>query len=280
MKLLLLVTLFTQLSFAGLLNAVAFTVDGEPITLYDIDRVKLQQKLSDEQAAVELLKQRITLNLAKEKNVAVDKANVTRYIDGIMKKNNMDRKAFEQNLQIENLSYDEYFQQVYVQQVQQQLIGMLTYGKITAPTMEEKKNFFEQHIDEFSMPISISVTEYTSPNQQSLVNKQRSPMFFPQDMTQNNKEMNPQTINPQLAKLLLSTKVNSYTQIFQASATTYMMFYIRAFGERATADFASVEKQLENSIMGKKKNTLINNIFQDEMRKANINYIKIKPLEI
>lgn len=281
MKKSLLIFLFlSSLTWAGLLNAVAFTVNGEPVTLYDIDRIKQQQKLTQEQASLELLKKAITKEMAHEKNIVVEKSMITTYIKGIMEKNNLDRKAFEQNLQIEGLSYDEYFDQIYLQHVQQRLIGMLTYQKVTTPTEKEKRNFFEQHASEFSMPKSISVTQYSSANQKSLQNKQRSPMFFPKDIKQKESVIIPSKVNPKLASLLLKTKKNSYTNIVQTSANSFMMFYIKSFGKAEVPNFNAVEKQIEQTMMATRKNTLINNIFQDAMRKAAVTYIKIKPLNL
>ncbi len=280
MKYLLSFCLFTSLSFAGLINGIAFTVNGEPVTLYDIDRLAQQQNLSKERAAMELLKQSVSKDLALKNNVTIPKGTVTAYINNVMKRNKLNRKSFEQNLKIEGLSYKEYESQIYMQHLQQRLIGMLTHGKISEPTLEEKKNFFEQNINTFSMPSSIEVVQYESKSQQSLVNIQRSPMFAPADIIKTIKTIDPKTINPQLAKVLLSTKLKTYTKVFPISQTNFTMFFISSIGQRETPSFEAAQKQVTQELKNQKRHNFINNIFQDEMRKATINYIKIKPLDI
>lgn len=277
--------LFTSLfllsySFAGLINGIALTVNGEPVTLYDIDRYAQLQGVSKEKATMELLKQSVTRDLAVKNNVVIDKDTVTAYINGVMKRNKLDRKSFEQNLQIEGLTYKEYEEQIHMQHLQQRLIGMLTYGKISEPTQEDRKNFFNQNSSKFSMPSNIEVVQYSSPNQQSLINKQRSPMFIPKDITQETKTINPKTVNPQLAQILLATKLRTYTKVFPVSATSYTMFYISNIGKVTQAVFEDVEKEVTQQLKSQKRNSFINNIFQDAMRKANINYIMIKPLDL
>jgi len=280
MKALLSFLLFTTFSIAGLLNAIAFTVNGKAVTLYDIDRLAQQQKFSKEQASIELIKELITKESAELHHVVIPKESITQYIKNIMKKNNLDRKTFEQNLNIEGLTYDEYFNQIYMQKLQHALIGTITRDKISTPTKQEKLNFFNQHLNEFSMPESIEVIQYQSANQQSLVNIQRSPMFAPQDVTKETKTIYLDKVNKKLAQLLLSTKERSYTKIIPLTISSMSMFYITKIGSRKTAKFEAVEKQLTQVMMNQKRQTFINNFFQDQMRKANIDYIKIKPLEL
>lgn len=279
MKALFTFLLLSSLSLAGLLNAIAFTINGEAVTLYDIDRVAQRQGFSKEEAAIELIKEVIAKDLAQKQQIIIPKANITNYIKGIMNKSNLDRKTFEQNLKLEGLTYDEYFNQIHMQKIQQALAGSLTRGKVSAPTEQEKLNFFNQHLSDFSLPESIDVVEYTSANRQSLINIQRSPMFAPQDVKKVNKTIYLSTINPKLAQLLLTTKEKTYTKIIPLTISSMAMFYVQKIGPRKTAEFASVEKRLTQILFNEKRQTFISNFFQDQMRKAQINYIKIKPLD-
>lgn len=280
MKALFTFLLLTSLSFAGLLNAIAFTVNGKAVTLYDIDRVAQRMGLSKEEASVELLKELVIKDLAELHKINIPEASITAYIRNIMEKNNLDRKAFEQNLKLEGLTYDEYFKQIYMQKLQQNLLSTISRGKFSAPTKQEKLNFFNQHIDDFSAPEKIEVTEFKSANKHSLINIQRSPMFAPQDVEKVNKTVYLDKINPKLAQLLLTTKEKSYTKIISLNINTMGMFYIRKIGPKKRVKFESVEKRLTQIIGNKRRQTFVNNFFQDQMRKARVNYIKIKPLDL
>ena len=280
MKALLTLILLTSFSMAGLINAIAFTVNGVPITLYDIDRLSQQQKISKEQASIELFKQAITEEVAKAKDITVSKIEVKTHIQTIQDRSNLDEKSFRQNLKIEGLTYDEYYHQIYMQKLQQKLIGTITYGKISDPTQKEKENFFNQNIKDFSLPQNIETTFFQSPNKMSLVQIKRSPMFTPADVTRLNQTIDPTKVNPKIVQILLSTPLNSYTQVMQLGENKFGMFYVKKIGEIINSDFKSVEKQVEQVLMSQKRSSYINNFFHDKMRQANVKYIKIKPLEL
>jgi len=280
MKALFTFLLLTTLSMAGLINAIALTVNGKAITLYDIDRVAQQQKVSTKRAAGELIREEIAKELAELYKIIIPKREVLAQIKKIMQQSKLDMKGFKQNLAIEGLTYDEYYNQVYMQKLQNSLIRTITRGKVSQPTKQEKINFFNQHIKEFSMPASIDVIEYKSPNKQSLLNIKRSPMFAPSDVQKTKKTLNLNKINKKLAQVLLSTKEKTYTKIIPLSISGMGMFYISKIGERVAPEFTSVEKKLIQIMMSEKRQTFVNNFFQDQMRKANIHYIKIKPLEL
>jgi hypothetical protein len=265
---------------AGLVNAVAFTVNGIPVTLYDIDRFAQQQNISKVKASLELFKQAITQEIAEEKKVKISKLEVKAHIKAIQDRANLDDKSFKQSLQIQGLTYDEYYHQIYMQKLQQKLVGTITYGKVSKPTKKEKINFFNQNIKEFSLPASIDTTFFQSPNKMSLVQIKRSPMFTPADVKRVDQAIDPKKINPKIVEILLTTPIKSYTKIIQLGAKSYGMFFIKKIAASVTPDFKSVEKQVEKILMTKKRSTYINNFFQDKMRQANVKYIKIEPLEL
>ncbi len=280
MKAFLTLLTLTTFSMAGLLNAVAFTVNDTPITLYDIDRLAQQQKMDKTQASIELFKQAIIKEVAEEKKITISKTEVSSHIQAIQAKNNMDEKTFRQSLRFQGMSYDEYFNQVYMQKLQQKLIGTLTYGKISEPTQKEKENFFYQNIKDFSLPSTIETTFFQSSNKASLAQIKRSPMFAPDDVTRVDESLDPKKVNPKIVQILLSTPLKSYTKIMKLGANQYGMFFIKSVGAMEKADFESVEKQVEMVLMSQKRSTFINNFFQDKMRQAKVTYLKIKPLDI
>lgn len=271
--------LLTTFSMAGLLNAIALTVNDKAITLYDIDRVAQQQGISKQSATAELIREEIAKELADLYNIVISKREITAHIKKTITQSGLDMKGFKQNLAMEGITYNEYFNQLYMQKLQNNLIRTITNGKISQPTEQEKLNFFNQHISEFSLPETISVIEYSTSNRQSLINIQRSPMFSPQDVTQKHTVLEVKKLNQKLVQLLLSSKVKSYTKIIPLSINSMGMFYIKKFGKKVAPEFKAVEQKLIGIMMTQKRKTFVNNFFEDQMRKAHINYIKIKPLD-
>ena len=277
MKYLLTFLLFTTLQ-AGLINGIALTVNEEPITLYDIDTYAQQLRITQAQATMELIKKVLTKQLAKEKNIFVEKAEIEAQIKEIELKNSLTTEAFDQQLALQGLTRAMLFEQFEYQQLQQRLIGMITYGKIHEPTIEEKNTYYALHKEQFGMPKSITLIEYRSPNQNSLASIKRSPLFSPQDVHEEEKTLPTHDMNPQLLKLLLGTKEGYFTDILPMGERMFGMFYVRSLGEVAIPAFEQLEKQLTQIIQAEKRNTLIENFFTDEIRKATIKYLRVDPV--
>ena len=278
MKLILTLLLLLPSLYAGIINGIALTINEEAITLYEIDALSQQAKISQEQATMELIKKSITKIVAEEKNIIIEPSEIEARIKEIQEKNNFTDEQFEQQLSIQGLSKELLFEQFEYQQLQQRVIGMITYGKVSEPSIEDKKVFYELHKDEFAMPKSITITQYSSADKNALESILRSPLFSPANVVQEDRTVNPQETNPQLLKLLLATKKGNYTQILPLGPQTFGMFYIKKIGAKQTPSFKTLEKRLSQMIQEEKKNSIINNFFTDEIRKANINYLRVKAI--
>ncbi len=280
MKYFLFLFFLTSTLSAGLINGIALTVNEAPITLYEIDLFAEKNRISKEQATIELIKQLLIKQAAKTNNIEVTDTQVEERIEMIRQKNGMDKNQFEQQLALQGLTLETLSKQFKDQMTQQQFMGFLTQGKITKPNEKEKKDFFELHKKEFALPTRIDVTQYKSSNQNALASIQKSPLFSPQGVQQNETTLNPKSLNPQLAQMVLSTPQGSYTQIFPLAPNVYAMFYIKKIGSYKTPNFSDVSKRLEEVMEGNKRNELLKNFFTDAMRKADLNYLRVKKIPL
>ena len=266
--------------FAGLINGIALTVNEGPITLYEIDTFAQKNRMSKQQATIELIKQLLIKQAAKSNNIEITEGQVEERIRMVMKQNSMDKDQFKQQLALQGLTVEMLSEQFKEQMIQQQFIGFLTQGKITQPSDKEKKEYYQLHKKEFSMPSRIDVTEYLSRDKDALISIQKSPLFSPQGVQQSEKSLNPKDINPQLAQMLMSTKKDTYTQIAPMSQTVFAMFYVKGFGKYTIPEFEDVAKRLDQVMQTNKRNELLKNFFTDAMRKADINYLRVQKIAL
>ncbi|KIM11166.1 MAG: hypothetical protein KU37_05815 [Sulfuricurvum sp. PC08-66] len=264
---------------AGIINGIAMVVDGTPVTLMEIEKLSAQAGISQSQAQYELAKQALTVRLAKEHQVDISESEIDLYIDGIMRQNNLTKEQLKQQLKLQGTTYPKFVEQIKNQQLYQRLVQALTYSKLSTPTDEEKRAFFAQNSADFATPQSIDVIEYHSPNQASLQSIAKSPLFAPADVTQEHKTLTLNSINPQLAQLLLSTPVSSYTAVLPLGAQTYGMFYIAQLGAVETPNYETIEPKLEAIMQNKQRNMIMKTLFEDALRKANIDYLRVEPLQ-
>lgn len=279
MKQLLLFTLLVSSLFGGLINGIALVVNDEPITLLAIDTLAKSANVSKEDATKELVKQQVAKKMAKELNIIISDADVNGQIDMIMQKNNLTKESLKQQLVLTGMDYDSFFKQIKTQQMQQRIMQALTYEKVQEPSTEEQKEFYRLHKDEFAVPTTIEVTQYISPNPNSLNAIVKSPLFAPRDVNQQESEIVLAQINPQLAQLLLATKEGSYTQVLPLGPNQYGMFYIKRVGEKSVPSFEEVENKLASVIQNKKRQDIVEAAYQAAILKADIEYIRVSPLK-
>ena len=85
-KLFLTLLVSSGISFAGMVNGVALTVNDDPITLYDIDKAMSTNKISKNEAVGLLIDKTLYEQAIKENNISADIFDVNNYIEKI--KNN------------------------------------------------------------------------------------------------------------------------------------------------------------------------------------------------
>lgn len=280
MKYLILLLTLVSFSQASLLNGIALTVNETPITLYDIDTLAQASQVPKEKAAFELIKTAITQQVAKAKKITMSDEQVQSRISMIMEQNHMNKKQFVQQLGLQGMSYESFKKRIKAQLLQQRLMGVLTQDKITKPSESEKKAFYELHKTEFAIPKTIEATEYHSQDMQALESVKKSPLFAPANVTQRAVTLNAQQTNPQLYELLVKTPNNSFTQIFPLGQGNYGMFYLSNKADAKAPAFETIKDKLTPMMQAEQRNSIVNNFFQDEIRKAKIKYLRIDPLPL
>ena len=94
-KLFLTLLVSSGISFAGMVNGVALTVNDEPITLYDIDKTMSTNKISKNEAVGLLIDKTLYEQAVKENNISADIFDVNNYIEKLANANGMDLYSFK-----------------------------------------------------------------------------------------------------------------------------------------------------------------------------------------
>lgn len=143
---------------AVLIDKILATVDGDPITLYELSQYR-QQSVQDQQLGrlgdSDLLEALITDKIvdleAEAKGIAVRKDDVDRYIAQVKERNKIDEEQLVQALKQQGMTLDTYRAQVRRELVRQQLINREIRGKVNV-TPEEVERYYIAHRDEYTSP--------------------------------------------------------------------------------------------------------------------------------
>jgi peptidyl-prolyl cis-trans isomerase SurA len=148
---------------AATVNKILATVDGEPITLYQLKqysdrnlRTRQGPVLDQSQTLEALITDKVIEKEASDKGIIVRDEDIDRYIDGIKERNHLTDEQLQQALTAQGLSMDSYRIQVREDIQKAQLINREIRGKVNV-TPEEVERYYKAHLTEYSTPERMQV---------------------------------------------------------------------------------------------------------------------------
>lgn len=149
---------------AELVNKILATVDGEPVTTYQLKRYSQdsirgrQLSVSVDQSALleALITDKLIQKEVSEKGVIVRDQDIDRYIEAIKQRNNLDDEKLKTALAGQGLTLESYRTQIREEIERDQLVGREIRGKVSV-TPEEVQRYYEAHLTEYSTPEKVQV---------------------------------------------------------------------------------------------------------------------------
>jgi peptidyl-prolyl cis-trans isomerase SurA len=150
---------------AAVVDKILATVDGEPITMYQLKQysersLRTRQSggpaLDQSQMLEALITDKVIEKEASDKGIIVRDEDIDRYIDGIKERNHLSDEQLEQALAAQGLTKDSYRVQVREDIQKAQLINREIRGKVNV-TPEEVERYYKAHLSEYSTPARIEV---------------------------------------------------------------------------------------------------------------------------
>ncbi|GIW44676.1 MAG: hypothetical protein KatS3mg077_1958 [Candidatus Binatia bacterium] len=133
------------------INAVVATVDGEPITLYEMRqfaksslRLRQTTQLSDAELLRALITDKIVEKEVQQKGIVIRDEDVEAYIRSVKERNRIDDRQLEEALRMQGLDLATYRKQVREDLARQQLLAREIRGKVTV-TPEDVQRYLEEH---------------------------------------------------------------------------------------------------------------------------------------
>jgi parvulin-like peptidyl-prolyl isomerase len=272
-KLLLTFLLSSGLSFAGIVNGIALTVNDAPITLFDIDQTIVSQNVDKNQAVGLLVDKILYEQLIEKNNIKADVFDVNDYIEKLAASNNMDLFAFKSIIRQKYPDYSKFENEAKQVVTRQKLIATVVKGKLKIASDEDMKLYYDNHQEKYSTAKTVEVVEYTSKKKASLIAVVKSPLTMPTDVNRSPLVLQTQEINPQMQYLLNNTQQNAFTPIFTANKMYTMLFIIKKEGV-ATLDFNGVKTKVFIEVMALREKKFLKNFFEKQKLTADIKILR------
>ncbi|PUE65793.1 peptidylprolyl isomerase [Arcobacter caeni] len=272
-KLFLTLLVSSGISFAGIVNGVALTVNDEPITTYDIDKTVSINKISKNEAVGLLIDKALYEQAVTQNNISADIFDINEYIERLAKANGMDLYSFKAMVKQRYPNYADFEEEAKDAVIRQKLIQKIVKGQLAVATQEDMELYYEKNKNQFSTSKVYEVTQYASKNKASLTNAINNPMVIAADVEKTPLKLGVQSLQPQMQFLLNDTKLNTFTPIFTANKQYVSLFVIRKEGT-TSLDFETVKAKIFNDMMSLREKKYLKDYFEKQKLTADIKIVR------
>lgn len=272
-KLFLTLLISSGISFAGMTNGIALTVNEDPITIYDIEKTMSANNISKNEAVGFLIDKTLYEQAIKENNIVADIFDVNDYIEKLANSNGMDLYSFKTVVKQKYGNYEDFEKEAKDAVTRQKLVQKIVKGQLAVATQEDMELYYEKNKAQFSSSKIYEVMQYTSKNKASLLSAINSPMMIPADVEKTPVKLGIENLQPQMQFLLNETKINNFTPIFTANKQFTTLFVTKKEGT-VILDFASVKAKIFNDIMTTREKKYLKDYFEKEKLTADIKIVR------
>src|SRR5689334_16075891 len=138
---------------AEIANRIVATIDGEPITAYEVRHYAADHSLEDSSegdALNALITERILEKEAKSLGITARDEDIDRYIEEIRTRNHMSDEQFRQALAAQGIAWDAYRARVKSEIEKAQLVSREVRGRVNV-SPEEIQRYYDTHLDKYKL---------------------------------------------------------------------------------------------------------------------------------
>lgn len=272
-KILTLLVLLVNASFAKMIGGVSVTVDNEPITLTEIREFQKQTKVSKQDALNALIQKKLEERAVIEHGIHVNPYDVDQETEAFAKKNGVDIAGLRAGLKEQGVTLEAFKKDLSSKLKREKLTRKVLAGRIKKPDDAALKTYYESHKKEFKLPGDIKVIEYTAKDGKALQMLQAMPMMNHPGVKMKEKTMEVTKINPQLGMLLLQTPETTFTQIINIG-DGFATFFIKEKLKEVVVDFERAKQSIYAKVMKERERAIMIEFFEKKKAEAIIKVVR------
>lgn len=272
-KIFLTLLLSISFSYAATINAIGLVVNDEPITLYDIEKRKIEKNITKEKAVGELIDEALFNQLIIKHNITADVFDVNNYLDRVAASNGMDLYTFKSIIKQKYKDYNRYEEQTKAVIKRQKLTQKLVRGNLKIATEEDLKIYYENNPTMFQVASTVRAVQYASAVKADLNRAIANPTAQSTNVTKTPIELNQANLDPQLRYILNETNVNQFTPVF-TSNKKFVSLLIMQKDSQQTIAYEDVKDRIFNIVMQDREKKYLKDYFEKLKLSADIKVIR------
>jgi hypothetical protein len=271
-KILLIAFLFTNICYAGLINAISAKVNDDIITLYEIDELAQANNISNQEALSTLIDKKLFSQEIKKHNITTTQDDIDNHIAKLAKINNTSVENIKKQIS-KNGSYAKFASEIKQSITNKALIRKISTGKLLSPSNEDIKIYYNNNQDKLSIAGDIEVIKYQSKNKKLLYKIRKNPMFYDKNLKVTDFTLSQNDMVSYEKNLLNSTSESSFTKIVKAK-NAFVMYYVIAKKNVQIIELDKVRNKIYSYLAKKREEEFLRNYFNNSKMNAKIEIIR------
>ncbi len=254
---------------AKMVDGIALIVEGEAVTTAEIRAVQTQVGVSREKA-IDLLIQDRLQNIAM-KNINIPETDIDKKISQIAAQNHITVPKMQKILQEQGTPWIIYRKSIKDALKKEKFYQEKVVASTPAPTQDELKLYYHNHKDAFTIPTSISLVEYTSPDKakmEKFLRTHKKAYVKVRSMTKSIKDFEPSLLN-----MLLQTQNGHYTKAINAG-DRYIVYKVKSKHGKTTMPFEAAQAAVAAKWRQDQQGKALKDYFEKLRTSANVQVLR------
>lgn len=264
----------------NLVNGIAFYVNDQPVTLYELFQTAQAAKMSKEEAIELLIKEKLQDEEVARYNLSASDIEIDEELQSIAMRNNQSVESMRMMLMEQGIDFDYYRLDVKRRVLQKKLYSHIVSDNIELADDNELRRYYEQHRLDFVIPTHVHIVRYSASSRELLDTMvlRSYPMGSvppaPQGVVSAPEEIETARLNPQLTSLLMEVPVGKFTPVFNV-AGEFVVFWILSKEGGVVMPFEESKRVIFGKIMHEKEGRLLEEHFERLRSAAKITILRL-----
>lgn len=261
---------------ANLVDGISFIVNEKPVTLYEVFKLVKNENMSNEKAIENLIEERLREAELEKHGITVRSIELDDAIRMDAADKNLNLYQFRQTIENSGISWDEYKERLKERILTQRLNQKILAGKLTEPTDDELKAFYEKTKNNYQTAQTIITTKFYSENRRALQEQMSSPLKSIPSVFFDDETIDVSKISPRFSSMLNATQKGQYTPIIPVG-DQFVTFLVRDKSDIGYPELDSIKQQLSAEMYRELQTKLVKEHFEKLRANAKVTMLRMPP---
>lgn len=244
----------------SVIDGVAIKVNGNIITLYEIQKLQDSLKISREESVERIILEKIKENEIKRLGIVVTDEQVNEEISAIIANNKITQETLIEALKAQGMDFETYKKDMKTHLINRNLTQRILQSNATLADEEDLLEYYETHKNEFMFPTRIKVTSYSSNSDVALQQFLSNPLSVNPNVEMKDEEIDTRNLPAQIMSIFIETPERKFTPVLN-SGSTLIVFFIKEKLDKELVPFDDIKPNVMQRYSQAKESEILSEYF-------------------